>query len=384
MSLVLRRLELCEFRNYPHFLLEDLGMLTIFVGPNAVGKTNVVEAVQLMTALTSFRHPKIEHLVMQGAENGRVEARFSDENRLLDLQLSLQPGKRSYQLNGKAKRPADLRGLLPCVTFTPDDLGLVKGSIGARRTALDDLGAQLSANHQVIRRDYENVIRHKNALLKEEASDDLLWSINQMVVTCGAQLCCYRNALFAKLSKHLGEAYRSLTDSSEEVGYRYVPSWAALGDAPSPEPSGNLHEDALFGRDEARSLISASLEKHTAEERARGRSVVGPHADRVEFFLQGRDASVFASQGQQRSLVLAWKLAEVALVEEMLGQRPLLLLDDVMSELDAQRRNRLIDFIQDDIQVMITTTTPEYFTADIIDRAQMINLPQKEVSRETS
>ena len=110
---------------------------------------------------------------------------------------------------------------------------------------------------------------------------------------------------------------------------------------------------------------------------------MGPHADRIEFFIQGRNASVFGSQGQQRSVVLAWKLAEVRLIKEILGQRPVLLLDDVMSELDADRRNQLVGFMEDSVQVFITTTTPEYFTDDVMARALVVNLGKGGVSRET-
>ena len=125
------------------------------------------------------------------------------------------------------------------------------------------------------------------------------------------------------------------------------------------------------------------LEELGGQERARRRSLVGPHADRIEFFIQGRNASVFGSQGQQRSVVLAWKLAEVRLIKEILGQRPVLLLDDVMSELDADRRNQLVGFMEDSVQVFITTTTPEYFTDDVMARALVVNLGKGGVSRET-
>ncbi|MDO4503164.1 MAG: DNA replication and repair protein RecF [Coriobacteriia bacterium] len=379
MPLAIERLELASFRNYAYFELDHIGPLTIFVGPNAIGKTNLIESVQLVTACTSFRHPRVEHLVREGDALASVQARLTDGDRLLDVRMTAEPGKKRYFLNGKAKRPADLRGTLPSVTFTPDDLNLIKGGMSHRRGALDDLGAQLSANHQVIRRDYENVIRHKNALLKDDASDDLIWSINQMVVTVGAQLSCYRAALFAKLARHLKQAYAEISQSSEELECAYVPSWSALEGAAVP-----VGEQAAFTRDQARECMESCLTTFAGQERARRRSLVGPHVDRIEFYLQGRDASVFGSQGQQRSIVLAWKLAEVRLIDEVLGQRPVLLLDDVMSELDASRRNQLVGFMEDSVQVFITTTTPEYFTSEVLDRARVVKLGNNGgVSRET-
>lgn len=379
MPLAVERLELSSFRNYESFRLDDLGSLTIFVGPNAVGKTNLIEALQLVTACLSFRHPKAEHLVREGDRMACVDARVTGSDRLLDVRMTAEPGKKRFFLNGKPKRPGDLRGTLPSVVFTPDDLNLVKSGMSHRRTALDDLGSQLSANHQVIRRDYENVVRHKNALLRDDASDDLVWSINQMVVTVGAQLTCYRSALFAKLSRHLKQAYAQISSSSEELECVYIPSWEA--DEESVRPC--QHGCEPIGRDQARELMERRLEELGGQERARRRSLVGPHADRIEFFIQGRNASVFGSQGQQRSVVLAWKLAEVRLIKEILGQRPVLLLDDVMSELDADRRNQLVGFMEDSVQVFITTTTPEYFTDDVMARALVVNLGKGGVSRET-
>lgn len=371
MSLTVRALELRDFRNYPHLQLEALGGLTVFAGRNAVGKSNIIEAIQLMTALSSFRHAPADHLVREGCERGRVDLRLSDSARELDLSLLIEDGRKRYLLNGKGKRTTDLRALSPAVVFTPDDLELVKGSHGGRRTTLDALGAQLSSNHQVIRRDYENVVRHKNRLLKEEAPPALLDSIDEMVVTVGAQLTCYRMALAAKLAPLVAERYGSIASGRECVDLRYIPSWVSddeqaaklVGPAPAPD------------REAAREELRRALVRRRAEELARKRAVVGPHADKVELLIDGRAAAAFGSQGQQRALVLAYKLAEVALIEEMLGQRPLLLLDDVMSELDAARRAALVALIEDGTQTFITTANLAYFDEAALPAARIVNLP---------
>lgn len=371
MSLTVRALELRDFRNYPHLRLEGIGELTVFAGRNAVGKSNIIEAIQLMTALSSFRHAPADHLVREGCERGRVDLRLSDGARELDLSLLIEDGRKRYLLNGKGKRTTDLRALAPAVVFTPDDLDLVKGSHGGRRTALDALGAQLSSNHHVIRRDYENVVRHKNRLLKEEAAPALLDSIDEMVVTVGAQLTCYRMALAAKLAPLVAERYGSIASGKERVDLRYVPSWVSddeqaaklVGPAPAPD------------REAAREELRRALVRRRAEELARKRAVVGPHADKVELLIDSRAAAAFGSQGQQRALVLAYKLAEVALIEEMLGQRPLLLLDDVMSELDAARRAALVALIEDGAQTFITTANLAYFDEAALPAALIVNLP---------
>ena len=230
MSLRIKDVAFDDFRSYEHFHLSDIGPLTVLVGPNAVGKTNVVEGIQLLTAQTSFRNPTGVQLVREGAAFARLRATAADENRLLELGLTIEAGKRRFILNGKQKRTADLKGVIPSVTFTPDDLNLAKGSGTTRRNALDAVGSQLSRNHYLIRRDFDKVLRHKNSLLKDEASPLLLESLNDLMVTCGAQLVCYRAALFGKLAASMSSYYAEIVGNRETLSARYAPSWLAEGE----------------------------------------------------------------------------------------------------------------------------------------------------------
>lgn len=381
MTLHIESLVFRNFRNYETLVLGGLGEITVLVGQNAIGKTNIIEGVQLLTALTSFRHATRDQLIRHGSESARLEAAVSDGNRALEITLALDDKSRKYQLNGKAKRPGDLKGLVPSVIFTPDDLDLVKGSMTGRRAALDTLGSQVNKNYYALRRDYEKVIRHKNRLLKDEADPALVEAINEMVVTCGAQLVCYRTALFARLVPHIVEKYRQISQGREMLSAVYVPSWArvaatanAAGSppafvAPSPE------EHTPLQRDEARESLARALHERAGEERRRGRAVVGPHADEITFLLDSQDASLFGSQGQQRSIVLAYKLAEAAVIEEVLEQKPVLLLDDVMSELDGTRRAALVEAMERGSQTFITTANLAYFDRDMLNRSNVVSLP---------
>lgn len=146
-------------------------------------------------------------------------------NRRLDIDLTLDGRTRKYRLNGKAKRPIDLKGLIPSVVFTPDDLDLVKGPNSGRRASLDTLGAQVNKSYYTVRRDYEKVIRHKNRLLKEEADVALVEAINEMIVTVGAQLTIYRIALFKRLLPHLIAKYQEISQGRDCLNAVYVPSW---------------------------------------------------------------------------------------------------------------------------------------------------------------
>ena len=398
MTLRIDRISFRDFRSYERLELSELGALTVLHGPNAAGKTNIVEGIQLLTAQGSFRHPTVSQLVRMGAPAAHIEAHATDGSRDLTLALALAEGKKRFELNGKPKKAVDLKGVVPSVTFTPDDLTLAKGPHAGRRAALDTLGSQLSRNHYLIRRDYEKVLRHKNALLKDEAPAALLQSVNDMVITCGAQLVCYRAALFERVAAAMRRHYAQIAEG-EQLGAVYEPSWAvsretcrlqgsgvsretpsvgapaAAGVAAVPVADAATPAPAALTRDAARKALAAALEERFAEERARRRALVGPHADHVTFTIDGRDAGLFASQGQQRSIVLAFKLAEAAVVEDVIGQKPVLLLDDVMSELDAHRRRALVSFILRDIQTFITTANLDYFDRDLLAAARVVRLP---------
>lgn len=367
MSLRIEHIAFSDFRNYEALDLDGISDLTVFVGPNAVGKTNIVEGIQLLTAQSSFKHPTSLQMIRQGATSARLAADVSDGSRELSIALSLSEGKRSFSLNGKTKRTADLKGLAPSVSFTPDDLQLSKGSMSLRRDAIDAMGSQMSRNHYLIRKDWDKVLRQKNMLLKDEADALMLESVNDLVITCGAQLTCYRAALFAKLSAYMESYYSEIAGSSERMDARFAPSWARKGEW--------LSRDEALTKDDARSFLAEALKERLSEERIRRRSLVGPQADRIEFFVGGKQVSVYGSQGQQRSVVLAFKLAEVSLIRDILSQQPILLLDDVMSELDEHRRRSLVQFVSSDIQTFITTANLAYFDKDLLAHADIVQLP---------
>lgn len=349
MSLRIQDLTLTNFRSYPSFTVADLGELTIFHGPNAAGKTNVVEAIQLLTALTSFRKANASELVMNGTAQARVAATITDGNRLLDLALTFDDGKRMYRLNGKPRSVKSLKGLMPSIIFSPEDLSLIKGSDSFRRQELDQLGAQVNANYYQIMRDFEKVLRQRNRLLKDEAAPALVDSLTEVFAKVGAQLTAYRKAMLTRITPHIVAAYADIS-GGEELTVEYHASW-----------------------DETFDLMDA-LQKNREQERARKATLLGPHRDHILFQVNGMNAGSFASQGQQRSIVLAVKMAEVHLIKEMMDQRPILLLDDVMSELDAVRRAALVEKLLPETQTFITTANLDYFDKGIIEKARIIRI----------
>ncbi len=372
MSLRITDIHLHNFRSYEDFRLEGIGDLTILAGPNAAGKTNAIEALQLLTATSSFRNATGTELVRRGEGTARISCSVTDGQRELDRALAISEGKRTYMLNGKRRRPKDLRGTLPSVTFTPDDLNLAKGSDRVRRHELDLVGSQVNANYYQIVRDYEKILRHKNRLLADEAPSALLDATNELFAKIGEQLTSYRRALFARLEPKIAAHYASISGGREPLTADYRASFET--DGIEPEATHDIAASESVSLPTSVSTLRAAIEACQGDERRRHRALVGPHLDAVRISLDGLDSTKFASQGQQRSIVLSIKLAEAEVIEDILDQLPVLLLDDVMSELDAQRRAALVETLLEGKQAFITTAHVDYFDTEMLDRARLVEL----------
>lgn len=358
MGLTVARVSLHDWRSFTDHTIDLASGLTVLCGPNATGKTNTVEALQLLTAGMSFRRPRTPDLVRTGADAGFARARLEGDGRVVDVAAIVRDGRRRFERNDKPCRPQDLSATLMSVLFCPDDLSFVKGSARYRRDELDGFGMQANASYRKVARTYARSVEQRNKLLKDPSPDiSLLSAWDASVALGGATLLHARLALFARLRNHVRSIYEQV--ASEPMDCAYVSS---LGD--------DLRD---LTRDELRDLFLDRLEQHREEELRRGITLVGPQRDDVTFSIAGRDARTFGSQGQQRSVVLAWKMAEVAIAREVLGEQPLLLLDDVMSELDASRRDAMTRFVQGGIQTVVTTTNLSYFPTELLEAAEVIS-----------
>lgn len=363
MGLLITRVEVEGFRNYESFVLEPAGELTLIVGPNAVGKTNLIEAVQLLTSTDSFRRPQWADLVSWGSDTARLSLTAEGDGRNLTIDASVSSaGRREYRVNGKVKRRvADVAGVLPSVLFTPDDLRLVKDSAERRRAALDALGIQLSSSYAQMKAEYERVLRQRNALLKEEGvRPEEMTPWNDRLIETGTRFGQARKRLFSRLAEAMAQAYEGIADDGP-LETAYLHSWERDGvvvdEAEAPEQAMRRH-----------------LLMKQREEAARRSTLSGPHRDEMDFMLAGASARAFGSQGQQRTIALAWKIGEVAVVTAVSGQPPVLLLDDVMSELDERRRHALASFVGKAAQTIMTAANIGYFEEGLVARSKVVSL----------
>ena len=358
MGLLVKTLELQDFRSFGEKVVGLAPATTILCGPNAAGKTNTVEALQLLTAGYSFRHPTPAQLVREGAQTARASARLEGDGRVVDLRCAVVSGRRRFFRNGKRIQASEVSGTLMSVLFTPDDLQLVKRSASFRRDELDDFGRQANRGFASVLATYTRSIEQRNLLLKEERPDlDLLDAWDASVALGGATLLHGRLRLFERLRAKVCEVYGELA-AGEGLECRYL---CSLGD-----------EALGLSKDELRELFCARLASARPDDLRRRQTTVGPHRDDVVFLIEGRDARAYGSQGQQRSVVLALKMAEVLLSAEVVGNQPLLLLDDVMSELDERRRETVTRFAQRGVQTVITTTNLGYFSPELLDGAEVV------------
>ena len=333
--------------------------MTVLLGHNARGKTNTIEALQLLTAGVSFRNATARQLLHEGEEKGRVYAQLTGDGRVVDVSLELTQKQKYFYVNGKKVHSHELPHTLMCVLFTPDDLHLVKGAAAVRRAEFDGFARQANLGYSRVYMAYTRGVEQRNHLLKEESpSKEMLDVWDETIARSGAALLYARLRLLDRLYPKMEEIYTAIA-GGEPLTCKYVST---------------LHEDIhQLSKDEIYGCMIERLMETREESLRRQQTVVGPHRDDVLFLINGRDARAFGSQGQQRTAVLAIKMAEVIVARDIVGQPPLLLLDDVMSELDEKRRQSVATFSDHGVQTLITTTNLGYFSDEMIRDAEVIS-----------
>lgn len=321
----LRRLWLTDFRGYHDAEVAFDPGLTAVVGPNGQGKTNLLEAIGYLATMGSFRGAPTDALIRAGAERAVVRAEAEREGRELLLEAEIVANGRNRALLNKQplKRARDLLGALRVTVFSPDDLALVKGSPGERRRYLDDVLVSLSPRYDQMQADLDRVLRQRGALLKQAGGrlapevELTLDVFDAKLAAAGEALASARRNLVASLEPLLAAAYDQVAREAAEVRATYAAPWMAVG-------------------------LAAALAEARRDDLRRGVSTVGPHRDELDLAIGGLPARTHASQGEQRSLALALRLAAHHVVTEHTDATPVLLLDDVFSELDPDRSDALL------------------------------------------
>ena len=336
------QLRLRDFRSYSNCLFVPCDGVTALVGDNGQGKTNILEAVYLTCTGRSHRTRQDRELVRWGADAADVEIDTLRRDGAHHVEILLPAlGKRKLKVSGQeVSRSGELLGHVTGVLFSPEDLRTVKDGPAERRKFVDMALSQLQPAYYYAMQRYNRALKQRNELLKSAAArPDLLNTIDawdEQLAEVGADLIRRRRAYVQKLSKVAGETHFDIADDRERLEIAYAPNLNA--------ESAEILAEALFASREtdARRLTTT----------------VGPHRDDVALLVDGRDVRAYGSQGQQRTAALSMRLAELNVMREDLGEWPVLMLDDVMSELDPGRRRRLLSHIKG-IQTLVTCTDPD-------------------------
>lgn len=337
-----------NFRNYRSLELDFDEMRNIIVGENAQGKTNLIEAIYLTAFARSFRAINSGELVMFDADQGRVSSDITSEDIEKNISIVLRSdGKKMIKKDGKLiRRTTDLLNNVVVVLFSPDDLRIIKDSPDRRRSFLNREISQIRPAYYELLRRYNDVLRQKNALLKSFAqgsdrsyNEEMMDILDNQLASAAYEIIRYRREFTEMLSDEAADIMNNISAGREKLKIEYRTGCDYIT---SPEGRQILYSQFRHNRD---------------RDIRNGYATLGPHRDDLEFFINDRDAKKYGSQGQQRTIALSLKLAEIRIARLLLGESPVLLLDDVLSELDLDRQRFLVSEI-DDVQLFITSAEP--------------------------
>jgi DNA replication and repair protein RecF len=349
--LELKRLQLKNHRNYARLDLLPGAGVNVFIGANGQGKTNLLEAVAMLALSSSPRARRDIELVGPVGPGAKIEADVEAAGRRLQVIISLEVdgdrARRTIEVDGVRRRGLDLPGHFRVTLFWPDDLGLVKAGPETRRRFLNQMLVQIEPGYARALAGLRRVLEQRNSLLKRiaggEEDSGVLAAWDQELVLYGSEIAKARMNAVLELRPEAARSHAEIAGGERlEITYSGPPDDFAV-----------------------------AVQKSLAEDLRRGSTTIGPHHDDLVIWLDGRDARSYASQGQQRTAVVSLKLAEAALVERRTGERPLLLLDDVLSELDLERREALLRKVATSGQVIITSVEAGPFPPDLITSSRV-------------
>ena len=390
----IKSLVLENFRNYRNLEVDFDDSRNIIVGENAQGKTNLVEAIYMTAFAKSFRTNNSADMIRFGEKTGRVSAYVESEEIEKNINITLRSdGKKMIQKDGKAvKRTADLLNTVVVIVFTPDDLRIIKDSPEKRRAFINRELSQMRPRYYEQLRRYNEALKEKNALLKgffnvkkktftradnlslndaiaenpydnsRRYNEDLLDIYDRQLADAGYELIRYRNEFAEMLSEEASEIMGNISDGREQLEIKYKTAC-----------------DFVTASD-GREILFSQIKHNRDRDVYNGSASLGPHRDDLEFYINGNDARKFGSQGQQRTVALSLKLAEIRIARQMLGEAPVLLLDDVLSELDPGRQRFLISEI-DDVQLFITSAELANEVASALRGGTLFRIEEGSVTR---
>jgi DNA replication and repair protein RecF len=385
--LLLKRVRLRHFRTYENLDLHLPSGVTLIRGPNAAGKTNVLEAIFVLATTKSFRTRSDRELIswqfQEDSEQryARLEGDAEANGGPIRVEIAIveQPARgpgevstrKQFKLNGSPKRAGDVVGEIKAVLFSPDDCALVTGSPSQRRRYMDLMLCQIDHKYLRLLQEYQRVLAQRNSLLQrlrgQPEPATLLEFWDEKLIVFGVDIMATRKIMLGMLNDFAREAYTDISGVGEELSVAYRP---------------NLEEAAYAADLELPQLFSQRLSGLQTKEIYQGMTLCGPHRDDLQFLLNGVDAQTFGSRGQQRSIALALRMAELRYMTNRTGEQPVLLLDEVLAELDEDRRRLLLRLTETHPQVLVTTSNIEAFPEEFRQSSTILHVDAGEIKME--
>ena len=366
----IERLKLTNFRNYQNLEIEFKKNINLIIGDNGQGKTNILESIYILSLTKSNRSGIEENLIKFDEEIAKIEGMVKSEELIKKQEVHLTKTRKQLFINNKEiRRSRDYISNFCVIAFTPQDLEIVKGSPQDRRNMLNIDISQLKNNYITYLNEYNQVIKMRNEYLKRmnlngNSDSRYLEVINNSMIEKAIKIYEYRYEFFEKVNALLPNIYKKITGLAN-LSLIY---------------NNSIHVDT-FDCDEIKKKFISKLKKNLNVELIQGMTLIGPHRDDFSFSLNGIDMKTFASQGQQRMAVIALKIAEIYLFKKEKGEYPVLLLDDIFSEIDIKKRNKIIKFLKDDIQSIITTTDINDIDDELLSDSQIYVVKNNRVTK---
>ena len=373
----IKTLKLLYFRNYLSLNIEVHPSLNVLVGDNANGKTNIIESIFCLALGKSYRTKSDRECIMFGEEAAAMSCVLEKNDKMLDIMLGINNKGKSAKIAGlKKTKLTDFVGELNVVLFSPEDLQIIKGSPSLRREFINREFYQFSRIYHKYYLLYQHLLKQRNSYLKDmrknpkdEFSLAYLETITSQLVKIAMYITKERALFIKNLSKLAQKNMLNISNHKEDLELKYKSSILDMLNI-------NSVEDKDFNEE---NIIKKIMDK-SYDDIMRGSTRIGPHHDDLEFFINKLDAKMYASQGQQRSIVLSLKLSEIDYLKSKTGSYPILLLDDVLSELDRNRQLKLLDAINENVQTFITTPSISDIKEDLLKKAKVFKINNGTIS----
>lgn len=359
----IKNIELLNYRNYESLNLEFSDNINIIIGNNGEGKTNILESIYLLSLTKSNRYGVDQDLIKFGKESYKVSGNVEDDGLVKKYGIVYENNKKNVLINNKViRRFVDYISQFCVISFEPNDLEIVKGSPGDRRNYLNIEISQLYNTYVLYLNDYNKLLKIRNNYLKNmnisgNMDPRLLDVINEKLIEKALVIYKYRFDYIKEINEKIGDVFKKITGLENlKVVYEHN-----LGVK-------DYDEEAIKNK-----LID-KFKRHFKQELMLGNTITGPHRDDFLFSLNDEDMKLFSSQGQQRMAIISFKLCELFLYQKVKKSYPVLLLDDVFSEIDIKKRNKIIRFLKKDIQVIITTTDVEDIDKKLLEKAKIFTI----------